>query len=88
MRKKLLIPVRFVFAPRIQMRSNIRTYFERHHPGPEIVRVHFMENKCFVQVDKQTLEYSSLGRLQYHQTEESMTEYDMVPRNRAEIAER
>ena len=85
--KKLLIPARLVFEPTIQMRSDIRRYFDKHHLGPEIVRVHFMENKCFVQVDKQILEYSSFGRLQYHQTEESMTEYDIIPRNRREIAE-
>jgi hypothetical protein len=85
--KKLLIPVRFLFAPRIQMRSSIRTYFEKDNPGPEIVRVHFLENKCFVQIDKPVLEYSSHHRLQYHLIEESMTEYDIIPRNRREIAE-
>jgi len=84
--KKLLIPVRFLFKPRIQMRSSIHTFFEKNHPGPEIVRVHFMENKCFVQVEKQIPEYSSLGRFQFnHETE--MTEYDIIPRNRREIAE-
>ena len=85
--KKLLIPARFLFAPRIQMRSSIRTYFEKDNPGPEIVRVHFLENKCFVQIDKPVLEYSSHHRLQYHLIEESMSEYDIIPRNRREIAE-
>ena len=84
--KKLLIPVRFLFAPRIQMRSSIRTYFERDYPGSEIIRVHFLENKCFVQIDKQKMEYSSLGRLQFNRETET-TEYDIIPRNRREIAE-
>jgi hypothetical protein len=85
--KKLLIPARLVFKPVIQMRGDIRTYFEKNHPGAETVRLHFVENKCFVQIDKPVLEYSSHHRLQYHLIEESMTEYDLVPRNRAEIAE-
>jgi len=85
--KKLLIPARLVFKPIIQMRSEVRTFFEKHHPGSEIIRVHFLENKCFVQIDRPVLEYSSHSRLQYHETEESMTEYDIIPRNRREIAE-
>ena len=49
-------------------------------------RQHFMENRCFVQIQRQITEYSSLGRLQFNLVEE-MTEYDMIPRNRREIAE-
>jgi len=85
--KKLLIPARLVFKPIIQMRGDIRTYFEKTHPGAETVRLHFVENKCFVQIDKPVLEYSSYHRLQYHLIEESMSEYDIIPRNRREIAE-
>jgi hypothetical protein len=84
--KKLLIPVRLEFIPKIQMRSQVREWFERNHPGSEIIRVHFMENRCFLQVQKQITEYSSLGRLQFNLVEET-TEYDMTPRNRREIAE-
>ena len=84
--KKLLIPVRFEFIPKIQMRGQVREWFERHYPGSEIIRVHFMENRCFVQIQRQITEYSSLGRLQFNLVEET-TEYDMTPRNRREIAE-
>jgi hypothetical protein len=69
------------------MRSDIRAYFEKNHPGAEIVRLHFVENKCFVQVEKPEIEYSSFHRLQYHLIEGQTTEYDIVPKNRAEIAE-
>ena len=84
--KKLMLPARFAFYPKIIVRAEIRRYFEKHHLGAEIVHVHFMENKCFVQIENPILEYSSLNRLQYH-LEEKTTEYDLVPRNRAEIAE-
>ena len=85
--KKLLIPARLVFKPIIQMRSDIRTHFEKEHPGAEIVRLHFMENKCFVRIEKPILEYSSHHRLQYHLIKGQTTEYDIIPRNRREIAE-
>lgn len=84
--KQLLIPARIAVKPLVQMRSEIHTWFDKHHLGPEIVRVHFVQNKCIVQIDKQIPEYSSLGRLQFNLVEE-VTEYDMVPRNRREIAE-
>ena len=87
MNKKLLIPARLVFKPIIQMRGDIRTYFEKNHPGAEIVRLHFVENRCFVQVEKPEIEYSSYHRLQYHLIEGQTTEYDIIPRNRREIAE-
>jgi hypothetical protein len=85
--KKLLIPARLVFKPLIQMRSDIRAYFEKEHPGAEIVRLHFVENRCFVQVEEPEIEYSSYQRLQYHLIEDQTTEYDIIPRNRREIAE-
>jgi hypothetical protein len=85
--KKLMIPARIAIRPKLAMRGEIRLWFEKHHPGSEIIRMHFLENRCFVQIDEPILEYSSYNRLQYH-LEGKATEYDLVPSNRAEIVER
>jgi lipoate-protein ligase B len=45
-----------------------------------------MEKKCFVQIEMPIVEYSSHGRLQFHH-EGQMVKYDLVLRNRSEIAE-
>ena len=62
------------------------TGFKKHYPHSEIIRVQFMEKKCFVQVEEPILEYSSNGRLQFHH-EGRMTKYILELRNRSEIAE-
>jgi hypothetical protein len=84
--KKLLVPVKLEFIPKIQARGQIRTFFEKNHLGPEIVRVNFLENRCIVRIDKPVLEYSPCKRLQFH-LETRATKYDIIPRNRSEIAE-
>jgi hypothetical protein len=82
----LLIPAEDIERPISFQRGRIRTYFEKHYPGPEIIRVQFMEKKCFVQIERPIIEYSSHGRLQFH-LEGQMTKYDLVLKDRSEIAE-
>jgi hypothetical protein len=84
--KKLLIPAKDIERPISFQRGRIRTYFEKHYPGPEIIRVQFMEKKCVVQIETPILEYSSHGRLQFHH-QGQMINYDLVLKNRREIAE-
>lgn len=84
--KKLLIPAKDIERPISFQRGRIRTYFEKQYPNSEIIRVQFMKKKCFVQLERPIVEYSSHGRLQFHH-EGRMTKYDLVLRNRSEIAE-
>jgi hypothetical protein len=84
--KKLLVPAQDIERPIQIMRGHIRTYFEKQYPNSEIIRVQFMEKKCFVQLERPILEYSSHGRLQFHH-EGQMIKYDLVLRNSNEVAE-
>lgn len=84
--KRLLIPELLASRPILVQRSIIRAHFEKNYLGAEIVRLHFLENKCFIQIDKPILEYSSYNRLQFHM-ESKVTEFDIISENRIEISE-
>jgi len=83
--KQLLVP-RKDMSGHVILRSKVREYFERTYRESERLDLHFVKNKCYVKVATPIPEFSSFGRLQYHD-EEKVFEYQIVLGRMAEIME-